>query len=180
MQGFPGPANLLKGGIPRVQFANDHCSCAALNERGDWWLCAHYTDSTRCNSIFFNSSKVKNIWVQWMIMLSYIEMAQEREIYLNFLLEKDMKVPPSIWELKTLHERQNCSNSANLVSKQRCTSLKCSICKVLSKQQNSRLTICCTQLRFEKRDFLSKTKSVQVRNGFVLIWIEALAVTRYN
>ena len=81
MQGFPGPANLLKGAIPRVQFANDRCSCLLMREGiGDQEQCTVHSA----------------VQLDALIMLSYIEFAQGKEIYLNFLLSKDTKVPSSI------------------------------------------------------------------------------------
>ena len=90
MQGFPGPANLLKGAIPRVQFANDRCSCLLMREGiGDQEQCTVHSSI----EYFAVHSAVQ---LDALIMLSYIEFAQGKEIYLNFLLSKDTKVPSSI------------------------------------------------------------------------------------
>ena len=80
--------------IPRVQFANDRCSCLLMREGiGDQEQCTVHSSI----EYFAVHSAVQ---LDALIMLTYIEFAQGKEIYLNFLLSKDTKVPSSIWELK--------------------------------------------------------------------------------
>lgn len=163
--------------IPRVQFANDRCSCLLMREGiGDQEQCTVHSSI----EYFAVHSAVQ---LDALIMLTYIEFAQGKEIYLNFLLSKDTKVPSSIWELNpALQARSNCSNSANLLSKHTCTSLKCSICKVCSKTASSQFFNLCamyTHFRFDKKDFWDSHYNT-VRSESLLIWIEALTVTGYN
>ena len=109
MQGFPGRPNLLKGGFQEFNLQ-------MTIVRVSWW---ERELVIQCTSFFRTLHSGEKL--DAMIISSYIECVQGREIYLNFLLAKDMKFPFSIWELKkTIHGRQNCSNSANLLWKHTC------------------------------------------------------------
>ena len=73
MQGFPVPANLFKRSIPRVQFANDSCSCLLM--RGG------IGDQEQCTSVDLNilqRAVHSAVQLDALIMLSYIEFALGR------------------------------------------------------------------------------------------------------